>query len=52
MEFIMILFVFLLPLASLVMSLYSFFIVNTYKKAAVKKLAAFKRLSGEDTTNE
>lgn len=52
MEFIMVLFVFLLPLAALVLSLIAYINVSMYKKSILKKAAAFKRLAGEDAPNE
>lgn len=52
MEFIMVLFVFLLPLAALVLSLIAYVNVSMYKKSILKKVAAFKRLSGEDPAHE
>ena len=50
MEFVLILFVFLLPLASLIMSMYALFHILTMKKTALK-LAAMERLAGKDVHN-
>lgn len=51
MDFVIILFLFLFPLAALGVSLYSLYHILSLKKAAAR-ISAFTRLAGEDPRHE
>lgn len=51
MDFVVVLFVFILPLAALIMSMYCLFYIRTMKKAA-SKFSAMSRIAGKDLPHE
>lgn len=51
MDFVILLFMVILPFAALCVSMYSLFHILSLKKAAMK-LSALHRLAGKDVTNE